>query len=225
MLDWLTTAVENDPQMSIPVISARLILGLLCGMLVAGSYRLTQGPLSTRSMSLMATLVLLTILIAMVALAVGNSAARAFSLVGALSIVRFRTVVEDTRDTAFVIFAVAVGMAAGAGYYQVPLVGIPLTAFVAYLFRPTSKSIATEFLERTLEIRIGIGRDLETTLQPLFQGHLQHWKLTSIATAKQGAAIQVVYHVKLQSEKSAIAIVTELNRVEGVQDIQLHSPS
>src|SRR3712207_7408096 len=57
--------------------------------------------------------VLLAVLVALVTLVIGDSTARAFGLVGALSIVRFRTVVEDTRDTAFVIFAVALGMAAG----------------------------------------------------------------------------------------------------------------
>ena len=60
------------------------------------------------------TLVLLTILIAMVTQVIGDNVARAFSLVGALSIVRFRTVVRDTQDTAYVIFAVAVGMAVGS---------------------------------------------------------------------------------------------------------------
>ena len=48
------------------------------------------------------TLVLLTILIAMVTQVIGDNVARAFSLVGALSIVRFRTVVRDTQDTAYV---------------------------------------------------------------------------------------------------------------------------
>ena len=57
---------------------------------------------------------MLAIMIALVTQVVGNNAARAFSLVGALSIVRFRTVVRDIEDTAFVIFAVAIGMAAGA---------------------------------------------------------------------------------------------------------------
>ena len=66
-----------------------------------------------------------------VALVIGNSVARAFSLVGALSIVRFRTVVDDTRDTAFVIFSVVVGMAAGAGLLFVPLLGLPLVAVTA----------------------------------------------------------------------------------------------
>src|SRR3712207_7596331 len=53
---------------------------------------------------------------AMVTQVIGDNIARAFSLVGALSIVRFRTVVRDTQDTAYVIFAVAVGMAVGAGH-------------------------------------------------------------------------------------------------------------
>ncbi|MDZ4830382.1 MAG: hypothetical protein SGJ09_09330 [Phycisphaerae bacterium] len=49
---------------------------------------------------------------------IGSSVARAFSLVGALSLVRFRTVVDDTRDTAFVIFALIVGMAAGTSIFS-----------------------------------------------------------------------------------------------------------
>ena len=75
--------------------------------------------------------ILLTVLIAMVTLVIGNSVARAFGLVGALSIVRFRTVVDDTRDTAFVIFAVIVGMAIRAGVWLVPLTGIPLIGCLA----------------------------------------------------------------------------------------------
>ena len=73
----------------------------------------------------------------MVSMVIGNEIARAFSLVGALSIVRFRTVVEDTRDTAFVIFAVVVGMALGAfvppyvqQYYEVPWMGAGLIGLV-----------------------------------------------------------------------------------------------
>ncbi len=76
---------------------------------------------------------LLTVLIAMVMLVIGNSVARAFGLVGALSIVRFRTVVSDTRDTAFVIFAVVIGMALGAGSVVVVLAGIPVVGVLVIL--------------------------------------------------------------------------------------------
>jgi len=221
MPDWLTPPVGGETSLSVSFLLLRLGLGLVFGLLVAGSYRLTQGRLSTRSMSLMATLVLLTILIAMVTLAIGNSVARAFSLVGALSIVRFRTVVEDTRDTAFVIFAVAVGMAVGAGYFEVALVGIPVTTLAAYLFRPGQKVSQEGALERTLNLRIGLGRDVNAVLEPTFRAHLERWELNSIATAKQGAAFNLCYHARLLNSDSAIPLAAELNQLEGVQEVEL----
>jgi hypothetical protein len=77
-------------------------------------YRGTR-DVSRESAPFPGTLVLLCVLIAMVTQVIGDNVALAFSLVGALSVVRFRTAVRDTKDTAFVIFAVAVGMAIGAG--------------------------------------------------------------------------------------------------------------
>ena len=100
----------------------RLVGAMLLGAVVAWIYKRTR-PVSDTSSSLAVTLVLLSILIAMVTQVIGDNVARAFSLVGALSIVRFRTVVRDTVDTAFVIFAVAVGMAVGASHSSVALSG------------------------------------------------------------------------------------------------------
>ena len=82
--------------------------------------------------SFRATLVLLSILIAIVTQVVGNNTARAFSLVGALSIVRFRTVVQDTQDTAFVIFAVVMGMAAGANDIWISVIGLVVVTAAAF---------------------------------------------------------------------------------------------
>jgi len=85
------------------------------------------------------TLVLLCVLIAMVTQVVGDNVARAFSLVGALSIVRFRTVVRDTEDTAYVIFAVVVGMAVGAGAPWVAVIGLAVVAVAARKELPTQE--------------------------------------------------------------------------------------
>ncbi len=82
-----------------------------------------------------ATLVFLCLLIAMVTQVIGDNVARAFSLVGALSIVRFRTSVRDTKDTAFVIFAVAIGMAVGADQPLLALTGMAFTLAATILYR------------------------------------------------------------------------------------------
>ena len=88
------------------LIAVRLLLALALGLAIAAIYRRAR-PMNEEAESFTVTLVLLTILIAMVTQVIGDNVARAFSLVGALSIVRFRTVVRDTQDTAFVIFSVA----------------------------------------------------------------------------------------------------------------------
>src|SRR5204863_1426946 len=90
---------------------------------------------NSSSRPFLATLVLLSVVLALVTVVIGESLAKAFGLVGALAIVRFRTVVEDTRDTAFVIFAVVVGMAAGAGLVVGALLGLPLVLLAGLLFR------------------------------------------------------------------------------------------
>jgi hypothetical protein len=137
MFDWLlsseTPAESSGSAASLgpAELTVRLLAALLLGLAVACIYRCSHGRRKEDARVLFATLVLLSLLIAMVALVIGNSVARAFSLVGALSIVRFRTVVDDTRDTAFVIFSVVVGMAAGAGLLFVPLLGLPLVAMTA----------------------------------------------------------------------------------------------
>ncbi|RYG36020.1 DUF4956 domain-containing protein, partial [bacterium] len=90
-----------------------LVLAGVLGWLISEIHRRTSRGGALPSFG--AALVLLTVLIAAVTQVIGDNVARAFSLVGALSIVRFRTAVQDTRDIAFVILAVTVGMALGSG--------------------------------------------------------------------------------------------------------------
>ncbi|WP_437205226.1 DUF4956 domain-containing protein [Planctomicrobium sp. SH664] len=223
MPDSLVTSADAPVLLPLVLITVRLLLGLVFGCLVAGSYWLTQPRLTTRSWSLMSTLVLLTILIGLVTLVIGNNVARAFSLVGTLSIVRFRTVVEDTRDTAFVIFAVAVGMAVGTGYYLAPVVGIPVTTLAAYLFRHREHGHPENSLTRQLNVRVGLGHDARQLLEPKFLAHLRQWDLASVATARQGTAFQLRYEVQLLTADSALTLAAELNRLEGVQEVEITS--
>src|SRR5436190_9181756 len=126
-----TNIFHNSATVASPVqwgeLFLRLCLAMLLGFAVMFVYRMARKG-EPRNASFEVTLVLLAILIAMVTRVIGDSVARAFSLVGALSIVRFRTVVRDTQDTAYVIFAVVVGMAVGANLLPVALAGIAVIA-------------------------------------------------------------------------------------------------
>jgi len=218
MPDVLSVVLPGAPGAPVTVMT-RLIGALLLGATVAFIYRRTR-PASEVVPSFTVTLVLLAVLIAMVTQVIGDNVARAFSLVGALSIVRFRTVVRDTVDTAFVIFAVAVGMAVGASHPAVALSGIAIVGTAAWIMTRGQTAINDQPPYR-LEVRVGLGHDADSILALPLKEHARTRQLTSIATAKQGMAIEVVYRIELQSDASAVDLVKALNRIEGVQNVAL----
>ena len=225
MLDWLVTSTDSQAP-AWNVLLFRLLLAVVYGVCVAVVFHVSYGRRKPDGTVLITTLVLLSILVAMVSMVIGESPARAFSLVGALSIVRFRTVVEDTRDTVFVIFAVIVGMAAGTGSLLVPVFGIPIVAIAAVLLSFTGRTPTTAVSENkpsTLSIRLGLGRDPEKVLADVLQRHLETFRLTGVETARQGAALDLKYQVQLRSVQSMTALVTELNQVEGVQSVEVQA--
>ena len=70
----------------------------------------------------------------MVIMVIGNSIARAFALVGALSIIRFRTVIKDTKDIAYIFWSLVAGMATGTGSYFIAFTGTAILSLVAFIF-------------------------------------------------------------------------------------------
>jgi uncharacterized membrane protein YhiD involved in acid resistance len=163
---------------------------------------------------------MLAVLIALVTEVIGGSLAMAFGLVGALSIVRFRTVVEDTRDTAFVIFAVAVGMASGAGLVGAAVLGTAAGAVTAILVRPAPPAAGSSNGVWVLNVRLGLGQTQEAA-DAVLQKSFAECQVSAVATARQGAAVEITYRGRLRPETNPAALVAELNRVEGVQQVEM----
>lgn len=227
MPDWLTSSSFDESALSLTTITIRLVYSLILGICVTGIFKLSHGRNQTSSAALATTLVLMSVLICMVSMTIGNSVARAFSLVGALSIVRFRTVVDDTRDTAFVILAVIVGMAAGTGLLMLPLIGLPIVGLAAIAMsyvpenRTQTKANHTKTLPCKVTVRLGLGRDPAQTLDPILSQHFREIYLSGVATARQGAALDLTYSGEFRSDTNATLFVADLNRIEGIMNIDL----
>jgi hypothetical protein len=158
--EFLTAPLAGVGQLPPLEVAVRLLAALLLGGVVSLAYRFTRrGTNIDTSFSI--TLALLCVLIAMVTQVIGDSIARAFGLVGALSIVRFRTVVRDTQDTAYVIFAVVVGMAVGARSPWVAVIGIAAVVLAELCFTRFSGPSAG-LPEYLLTMRAGLDCDLDT---------------------------------------------------------------
>ena len=132
-----------------------LILSFIFGLIISLVYKKTHKGLSY-SQSFMITNVFVSVIVCMVIMIIGNNLARAFALVGALSIIRFRTVVKDTKDTAYIFWSLASGMATGTGSYFLAVAGNVLLSLIAYIFFKTNYGsiIKSEFI---LQFRIKSG--------------------------------------------------------------------
>lgn len=219
MLDALTLPApssESPPDQ----LAMRLAVAAVLGVAVAAIYFLTQRKRRTETASLVATIVLLSVLLAMVTLVIGGNLARAFGLAGVLSIVRFRTVVDDTRDTAFVIYAVVVGMAVGSGLEVLAWVSLPVVGVSAWLLSLWARDKAGVPGTADLMVRVGLGPDPAAVLAGVLAKHTADARQVALNTARQGAALDVTYRVRLKPGASAVALLAELNKVEGVQGVE-----
>jgi hypothetical protein len=115
---------------------ANLFTALFCGMVISAVYKwVHNGPVY--SAKYVQAMVILSMITALVIMVIGNNLARAFGLVGAMSIIRFRTAVKDTQDIVFIFFSLAAGMASGVGLRLIALVG---TLFIGTVLIVLSRS-------------------------------------------------------------------------------------
>ena len=112
-----------------------LVVSSVLGMFIAATYHFTKKGIS-HSQSFIKNLVMLTVVTCTVMLVIGDNIARAFSLVGALSIIRFRTPLKDPLDIGFVFYALAIGMAIGTKSYEIGFVAsIVISSLFLFLYK------------------------------------------------------------------------------------------
>lgn len=216
-----TTQLMGTPGESTALqMAARLGMAFGCGCIIAAIYKGVR-PRELFMSSFPPTLVLLAILCAMLPLVIGQNVAWAFGLVGALSIVRFRTVVEDTHDIAFVIFAVLVGMAVGADQLTVALVGMTVTGGAAFLIRPGTTMPTSFGRDAKLQIRIGLRQDPESAFAGVFASLFSSVEFSAGSTSRQGASLDLTYRVRMNADVNPTEIINQMNLIEGVQSVEL----
>ena len=121
--------LEANTSISVPQVCWALLMSVLLGALIYLVYRFTyRGTVYSKSFNL--TLVLVTVITAMVMVIIGSNLALSLGMVGSLSIIRFRTAVKEPRDIAFLFWAIAAGLACGSEMYLVGLLGSAVIAVI-----------------------------------------------------------------------------------------------
>ena len=197
-------------------------LAFALGLFIAWVYRSTHRQL-TVSFSFINTIVLLSMLMALVMMVIGNNIARAFGLAGAMSIIRFRTVVKDTRDTAFVFYSLAVGMAAGTGNLKIALIGTLLVGFFIFILHWSRHGAAgrSEFMVTFSMLPTDNNEDARF-YDPVLKKHCRSYHMVQVKSERMGERIKLTFHVSLKNPDESELLVSELSALEGLFKIAVN---
>ena len=124
---------EDSGQLDPQSILLRLTMATVIAFFIYLSYKIShEGSIYSKKFNV--SLVALTVITTSVMVVIGNNIALSLGMVGALSIVRFRTAIKDSRDTVYIFWTIVVGICCGAGDFWVAAVGSAFTFLVLLLF-------------------------------------------------------------------------------------------
>lgn len=133
MKDKLFNLFQTTGELSLESIILNIAVSALIGVFIYVSYMIThKGTIYSKKFN--ASLIVMTVLTGTVMTVIGNNIALSLGMVGALSIVRFRTAIKDSRDTLYIFWTVIVGICCGVGDYLVAAIGSAITFIVLLIF-------------------------------------------------------------------------------------------
>lgn len=133
MREKLFELLSSEGDLSLETILVRLAAATIIGIFIYFSYWMSHSG-SVYSKKFNITLVSMTLVTTTVMIVIGNNLALSLGMVGALSIVRYRTAIKDTRDTLYIFWTIVVGICCGAGDYRVAAVGSAFIFLVLLVF-------------------------------------------------------------------------------------------
>ncbi|MFQ5605368.1 MAG: DUF4956 domain-containing protein [bacterium] len=202
----LTNLVKVDLTPAQIVLS--FLLAIALGYIWATVYRKTHsGVAYTRSFYL--TLLMIPAIVAMVMLAIGSNVALSLGLVGALSIIRFRTVIKDTKDMTFLFLAIGIGLCCGANAWLVGMLGTLIISFVTFVFSKIGydKAGSADYI---LIFRSEHKEPWEA-IKPEARSLISWKQLRGATDVDHGKDFEYTYSVRLASKATPEKIIGELS--------------
>jgi len=190
-VDWLTV-----------LISIALSLGL--GLYVSLVYRLSM-PSGSYSVSIQHSVLYLAMIVALVMLVISNQLARAFTLVGALAVIRFRTPVKNSKDASFIFLGLASGMGVGVGMYAETALGVGLIGLFMLAIRFSGIGMRAKG-EILVKFTVPADSSDEITYHgEIFAAYLKDHRLINARSVRDGEQLEMTFLVKPKRSANLMA--------------------
>jgi hypothetical protein len=196
-----------------------ILISLLLGFLISIVY-LISIPKRERSRSFILSLMILPCIVAVIIILIGGNIARAFSMAGVFTLVRFRSLPGDSKDISFVFLTMAVGLAVGTGYLTfgaaiTVILGVMIIMIRLFGFRFLSKD--------GKRLRIVVPEDInyQDTFDDLFAKYTKHYEIIKVKTTNLGTLYELTYEVIMNGNIMEKEFIDELRCRNGNLEIQL----
>ncbi len=212
-----TSAVDSTISLTglLYALGSAIGLGLLVSLVYLQTHR---GKIASQSFCL--TLVFLPAVITVIILLVGSNVARAFSLAGAFSIIRFRSAPGDPKEISYVLFSMAIGLSCGMGYLLYALiVAVLLCALMAALELLHFGSPGVS--QRLLKITIPENLDYKDAFDDILKQYTKSYQLTKLKTADLGSLYELQYRIVSRDDSNEKDFIDALRCRNGNLNISL----
>ncbi|NLZ48767.1 MAG: DUF4956 domain-containing protein [Clostridiales bacterium] len=222
MFDSIFSSISSTASTaSIPLIDSVLtiLISFILGVIISLTYMKTaQNKVYSQNFAL--TLIIVPMVIAIIVLLIGSNVARAFSLAGAFSIIRFRSAPGNSKDISFVLFTMAAGLACGVGAYSYAIlftVFLCVLMFVLSVINFGGRKVSSMILKITIPEDL----DYEGVFDEVFQKYTRSHELIKVKTTDLGSLFQLIFTITLDSNKSQKEFLDALRCRNGNLNITL----
>ena len=217
LFNEILTNVSADMTVTSAVITI-LIAGVM-GLIIAFTYFKTQEA-ETFQRSMAITLLMLPMILSVIILFVGSNIARAFSLAGTLSIIRFRSAPGDPKDIGFIFFDIAAGLACGVGLYGYGAIFVVILCVIIILAENV-RLFERKTVQKTLKITIPEDLNFEGAFDDILEKYTKKYSLDKIRTTDLGSLMELSYHVTMAPNQPEREFINELRCRNGNLNIIL----
>ncbi|WP_019914721.1 DUF4956 domain-containing protein [Paenibacillus sp. HW567] len=218
MLDSLFSAALTSTDLTFTDAILTIVIAIVLGGMISLTYMKTNPGGYSQSFTL--TMVLLPVIVAVIILLIGSNVARAFSLAGAFSIIRFRSAPGDPKDITFVLFTMAAGLACGVGSFGYAVLFTLVLCVLMFILNRTGFG-ARKTLQKTLKVTIPENLGYEEAFAEVFNKFNVRFELKKIRTTELGSLYELVYDVTLDEHTSQKEFLDAIRTRNGNLDLSL----
>ncbi|MNO89502.1 hypothetical protein D3C76_809880 [compost metagenome] len=218
MLDSLFSTALTSTDLTFTNALITILLSIVLGGIISYTYMKTNLNGYTQSFTL--TMVLLPVIVAIIILLIGSNVARAFSLAGAFSIIRFRSAPGDPKDITFVLFTMASGLACGVGSFGYAVLFTLILCVLMFILNRTNFGVRRN-MQKTLKVTIPESLGYEEAFAEVFNKHHVEYELKKIRTTELGSLYELVYAVTINEHTNQKELLDSIRCRNGNLDLSL----